>query len=174
MAKIDYNRGVIKRIHPTGIEVYMYRDTPGHYLNAFGSEVGAELAKAAGFDTERYGKARLRGERMGEAMKIIEAELASGPAEPTVVEERAGFQIVDIGLGRFRLVDPDGGVLTTTPVPREMADLLLDQLAPPPSPQAEPAVEEVEAAPKAKGKVKEKVKEEPEEGVEIIQVPDGG
>ena len=135
---IDYNRGVTKRIHPSGVEVYMYNDAPGVFLNAYGNEVDEKLAGAAGYDVVRLGRDRLKQERMSQAMTAIEQELATADDIIEVeIAERKGFKIVGIGLGRFNVLDPDGGVLTPHPTSEEMAYLLLDQMAPvdaPPEP----------------------------------------
>jgi len=74
---IDYDRGVVKRIHPNlGVDVYMYRDDPGVFLNAFGTEVDVELAKSCGFDVDKLEKAKRKKEMMAKAMIEIEAQLA--------------------------------------------------------------------------------------------------
>jgi len=146
---IDYDRGVMKRIHPSGISVYMYVDTPGVYLNAFGSEVAEEMAKTAGFDVGILAKKRLKNERMAAAMSAIEKELqGSEESMEVVVAEREGFTIVDIGIGRHHLKDPDGNVLTPTAQPLEAAKLLMDQLVP--KPAAEAALDKIEAKRAAK------------------------
>lgn len=130
--KIDYDRGVIIRTEPkTGVDVYMYRDSPGVWLNAYGTPVTEELAKMAGFDVERYSKERIKRERMATAMAAIEQEMASAAVKKAVVMERGGFSVIDIGLGRFHVEDPDGNQLTSTFLPKETAIMLLDQLSPP-------------------------------------------
>lgn len=140
--KIDYDRGVTKKLHPTGVAVYMYADEPGVYRNAFGTIVSDELAEQAGYDLKQLGKLRLKRERMAAAMEAINAELESGEIERIVVEERDGFQLVDIGYDRFNVEDPDGNVLNPVPLTKVQAKPLFDKLAPQP----------VEEAPKPKGK----------------------
>jgi len=131
MQAIDYNRGVRIRSHPSGVQVYMYNDEPGVFLNAFGHEVADALAQAAGYDVASLGRERLKKERMAQAMSMIENELSSeGTTEETLLVERRGFKIIGIGLGRFHLKDPDDNTLTPTPVSEEVAMLLLDQMAP--------------------------------------------
>lgn len=128
--QINYDRGVRKRTHPSGVEVYMYKDQPGVYLNAFGKEVAEGLAKEAGFDTAKLGKARLRREKMAEAAEIIEKELAESDTKVETVEERGGYRLVSIGLGRFHIDTDDGDRLTETPLPRDAADKLFLHFAP--------------------------------------------
>lgn len=133
---IDYDRGVSIREDPkTGVQVFMYKDTPGVYLDVFGHEVSEELAKAASFDVENLSKARQRRERMAAAMAAIAADLPMDTDLKTV-KERDGFKIVEYGMGRHRVEDPDGNTLNTIPLPKEQAFLLLDNLAPEPKPAA--------------------------------------
>lgn len=127
---IDYDRGVIKNVHPSGVAVYMYVDTPGVFINAFGTEVDVELAKSSGFDTEPLLRKRIYNERVSEAMENIEAEMVTGEAKREPIMERDGFKVLDIGLGRHDIEDPDGNKLNTLPMPLEQAELLFNQLAP--------------------------------------------
>lgn len=129
---ISYKRGVfIKTEALSGIDVFMYVDTPGVYLNAYGTEVSEELAKQAGFDVEKYGKEKLKRERMAAAMTAIEQELQlADEQEHKVVAEKGGFKVKDLGLGRAIVEDPDGNKLVPTPIPVEQAKLLLKKLVP--------------------------------------------
>lgn len=130
--QINYDRGVVKRIHPgSGMEVYMYKDNPGVYLNAYAMEVGEEVAKVAGFNTERLGKERIRKVKIAQAMGAIEEEMSIGETIRNVIKTKGDFHVVDIGLGRHHVEDSDNNVLTTTPIPKEQALLLLDQLVKP-------------------------------------------
>lgn len=120
--KIDYNRGVMKRHHQTGVEVYMYLDTPGVYLNAFEMPVSEKLAKEAGYDVEKLGKDKLRRERMATAAALIEQELADeNDMERKVEVEVNGLRLVNIGKDRFVVEDPDGARLTPVPLTHAMA-----------------------------------------------------
>ena len=125
---IDYNRGVTKRIHTSGVEIYMYKDTPGEYLNARGDPVSEELAASAGFPVEELKKAKLKRERMKTAMDTIEAEIGAAETTEVVEAERNGYKMVNIGFGRYHVRDPDNNNLTPTPVPKEVAELLLKNM----------------------------------------------
>ncbi len=49
-SKIDYNRGCVKMSHPSsGMDVYMYKDDPGVYLDAFANVVSEAVAQACGY-----------------------------------------------------------------------------------------------------------------------------
>lgn len=129
---IDVNRGVMIQKHPSMGLVYMYIDTPGVYLNAFGKEVPDAVAKGAAYDVETLGKERLKRERMAEAMTAIEIELelAITADEETVLWERGGYRVVKLALGNAHVYDDDGNKLTPIPIPEKEAKLLLDHLVP--------------------------------------------
>lgn len=128
---IDYNRGVLKKIEPkTHVAVYMYKDTPGVFLNAFGSEVSPELARACGFEVDKLLKLKLKGERMAHAMALIEQEMSSEATKREIVETRDEFRVIHIGLDRYIVEDPDGNNLTPSPLPLDTASKLLVQLTP--------------------------------------------
>lgn len=130
---IDFDRGVHVRTNTLvgGVQIYMYVDSPGVYYDAFGHEVSEELAEGAGFDVENLRKKRLLAERRAQALKTIEDEFrAAEEGEQLVVRERGGWQLVDIGAGRFIIKDPDGNNINPVPLPRQSADALLEQLTP--------------------------------------------
>lgn len=130
---IDYDRGVIIKIHQqTGMDVFMYADEPGVFRNAFGTEIDASIAKEAGFDTDRLVKEKVKRERLAEAARSIEQELALADDEgkKDVVSERNGFKVIDVGLGRHFVEDPDGNRLTLHALPLEQAKGLLEKLVP--------------------------------------------
>lgn len=127
--KIDLNRGVTIRRHAsTGVQVFMYKDDPGVFLNAHGTEVDPALAASAGFDIDTLLKEKVKRERQAVAMAAIEAEFSAGPAKSEVVRSVDGFNLVAVGLGRHKVLDPDGEELHSTPLTLEEANLLLDQL----------------------------------------------
>jgi hypothetical protein len=130
---IDLDRGVWMRTHPTlNMDVYMYCDDPGVYYDAHGNTVPEELAAAAGFDTEKLGRDHKIKVALKEAQDAVLAGF--GEAKTKVSAERGGFKIMDIGLGRFNVHDPEGNLLHKTPISKEQATILLDHL----SPKAEP------------------------------------
>lgn len=133
--RIDYDQGVYINVHPaTGMDVFMYVQKPGYYYNAFGTEVAEQLARESGFDVDTHLRARRKNEMMSDAMQKIEAELEQNNRElgkeEVVVEERGGFKIIDIGLGRHQLKSPDGDILTPIPIPLEQAKAVFEQIAP--------------------------------------------
>ncbi len=139
--RINQDRGVMFKPHPTGVDVYMYLDEPGVYRNAFEGLVSEQMAQEAGFDTVNLGKEKLKNERLAEAQALIEKELEIAAAEREVVKENGGFKVYRVGLGGHIVEDPEGNVLTATPIPEEQAFVLLERLvpqeeAPPPAKKA--------------------------------------
>lgn len=133
---IDYDRGVHITTHQaTGIDIFMYVDDPGVYLNAHGGNVSEELAREAGYDVEKLAKERTKKSRKDQALKMIDAELADDKdVREELVAERNGYKIITTGLGRHHLIDPDGNRLTNMPLPLEAAQKLLNGMAGEPKP----------------------------------------
>lgn len=130
---IDYDRGVIINTHKTyGMDVFMYVDDPGKFLNAHGRPVSDEIAGEAGYDVEKLAKDRTKKERKEQAMAMIDAELADDKdVKEEIVEERNGYKIITTGLGRHHVVDPDGNRLTSFPLMLEAAQKLMNGMAGP-------------------------------------------
>lgn len=156
MSKMDADRGYAMRvIDGSGVQVYMYLDEPGIFRNAFGQEVDESLARLAGFDVDRLLKERAKRERLKAAFEQIEAEMAEGEAKQEVALERSGYTLIDLGLGRFQIKDPEGGLLTAMPVPEEVARRLFDQLVPEVKAEEPKKDEEPKSETKSGKKVKE-------------------
>lgn len=123
-----YNRGIMKRSHPLGLDVYMYIDTPGEYMTAHGTPIAEEFAQAAGFPIDSLRREKIKRERMAQAKQAIEAELEVQASVREVVEEKDGFKVYSIGLGRHAVEDPAGNSLSKEPLTKEQALLLLKAL----------------------------------------------
>ena len=130
--KVDADRGyVMKRHAPTNTQVFMYVDTPGAYLNAFGHPISDKMAKEAGFDTDKLSRERMKRERMEKFQNEMEAELdlvAAGKQK--VIAERGGFKVVELALGNANVYDEDDDLMNTVPMPVKQAKALLDALTP--------------------------------------------
>lgn len=128
---IDYNRGVLIRSHPAlQMDIYMYHDSPGVYLNGYGTEIAEALAAEAGYPVEVYSKEKERRRRVAQATEAIERELNAAAPQRKVVREQGGFRMVDMGLDRFQIEDPNGAVLHKDFLTKALADKLLNSLAP--------------------------------------------
>lgn len=128
--EIDYRRGVRKRVHPaSGVEIFMYKDQPGVFLNAFGKEVGEDIAHQAGYNVDKLKRAKLRQERMELARQTIEEELEASTDERRVVYEVGDYVLVDVGEGRTYIEDVDGNRYVGTPMPFEQAKTVVDSMA---------------------------------------------
>jgi len=142
---IDYDRGVtIKSCDkPTCFPVYMYKDTPGVYLNVYGQPVSEDNAKEAGYDVDALRKQKEFRERSAVALEEIRAQLemeASG--NDKVVMERGGLKIVTFG-HHYHVKDQHDNVISPIPLPLDQATLLLDKLAPKPEkPEKKPSARE--------------------------------
>lgn len=128
---IDYDRGVIINTHPgTGMDIYMYVDSPGFFLTAHAKPVPDELAKQAGYDVEKLAKERLRKSRREQALTAIDKELAdSRDVEETVVKAIGAWKLVHIGLGRHFVIDPEGNRINPTPLTEEIGTRLLSTMS---------------------------------------------
>lgn len=130
--KIDLDRGVHQRIDlGTGMDIYMYVDTPGVYLTLHGTEVDVELARRAGFPVEEQLKKRRVQQALVAAQDRVLAELqVADQSVKVVVKEADGFKIIDIGYDRYQVLSPDDDVLTPSPLNLRSAVILLGQLVP--------------------------------------------
>lgn len=138
MAVIDYDKGVLKRKHPLGLDVYMYVGQPGVFLNAHGGEVSPQLAAEAGFDTDALLKERRRRDRVAEAESAINAEF-NKPEARKVVARLNGYEIVRVNGNNHVIVDAEGNPLTTGKLlTKEQAVKVAEQMSPvKPEPEAE-------------------------------------
>lgn len=130
--KIDLNRGVTYQVTREGVKVFVYVDDPCQFLSVHGHPVSEDLARNAGFDVEAYKKKCAYKQRLADAADAIRAELEADVDEEThkVVEERQGFKVISLGMGRAKVVDPDGAPLHKEGLTEEQAKKLLVQLTP--------------------------------------------
>lgn len=148
MNKIDVNRGVTMRKavrfdkkNPKkfetaygGLEVYMYKDSPGIFYDAHGNEVNEKLAGIAGFPINKLANERKRKERLAAFKDQVDKELALiSEDDPIVLAERDGWKIVQAPGGRARIMTTDGDYITPLPVTQEEAFQLLDLTFPAPA-----------------------------------------
>lgn len=131
VGNIDYDRGVIINTHQSsGMDVFMYVDDPGKFLNAHSKVVSDEIAGEAGYDITKLAKDRVKKERKEQAMSMIDAELADDKdVVQEVVAEKNGYKIITTGLGRHHVIDPDGNRLNSFPLLPEAAEKLMNGMA---------------------------------------------
>ena len=127
---IDLDRGVLHRRTTTGVDVFMYYDTPGVFLNAYGAVVADSLAAEAGFDVERLSHDKRRRETMDAAMREIEEQYGS-EAVREVKAERNGYKLIHVGLNRYNIEAPDESRLNPRPLTDVEANGIFNQLVPP-------------------------------------------
>lgn len=129
---MDFNRGLeIRHDQNTGASIYMVIAEPGVYYTAHGTEVSPEIARAAGFGVDIHLKEKRKREAMTTAQRAIEAQYNAGEAKSDVKAERRGYKLVDIGIDRFCILDPDGVNLTPKYMGPAIALHVFDQMVPP-------------------------------------------
>lgn len=134
--KIDLDRGVRLSKDPrTGMEVYMYLDSPGEYLTPQGSHCPDAVAAAAGYDIESLGKEKIKREKLAEFQRQLDVEF-SGEADRTVLAERGDFKLVEVGTNGNVIITDNDKSLTALPMPRSLGEELFEKLAPAPAKQA--------------------------------------
>ncbi len=140
---IDLNRGVTIRMDPgSGARVFMYKDTPGVFLNEHGDEVETALAKRCGFQIKELIKQRMKREALAKASAAIDAEFESEKTDQNskVVKETAdGYKIKKFAFGRCWVYGPDGDKMHDKPLTKGEAVHLLKVLRATPSADAEPS-----------------------------------
>ncbi len=116
MEGIDRNRGVTIRTDiSTGAQVYMYKDLPGVFLNAFGTPVSDKIARSSGFDVKSLTHERDKRAAMRDSMEKIEAEYEqqNSAGHRKVIEQDHGFKLIQFPFGRHSVEDPEGNILNT-------------------------------------------------------------
>lgn len=118
---IDYERdydpgrpgqgGVIIGVHKVlNMDIYMYANDPGIYLNAYGKRVPSSMAEAAGFDIKMWEAKRKKKAAFASFAKSQEAAEATGfdDNEVKVLAEHEGFKLIELPQGRATIIDPEG------------------------------------------------------------------
>ncbi|TVR78986.1 MAG: hypothetical protein EA405_13630 [Rhodospirillales bacterium] len=83
---LDLNRGVMTRFTSDGLQVSMYLDAPGEYLDENGDPVPMKLASQAGFDTKRD---------VREAARLEKLRLAKAKIDLEYVDNDDDFQVLE-------------------------------------------------------------------------------
>lgn len=122
---IDLNRGVTKRINPAGVHVFMYKDSPGVYLDWDGKEVDPAMAKSAGFDIDTLARRKAQADKIREATEAINKEF-SDDMEPYRSGDMQVIKGVDSG---YRIADLEGVYLSDSDVPFATAKKILDEMS---------------------------------------------
>jgi hypothetical protein len=107
----------------------MYLDQPGVYLTEQATPVSDDAARQAGFDTEKWAKARKRESALRAAMAEIDLTIDGPNAGNTVIAEKDGWQVIGVGLGNANVLDPDGHKLNAVPLSEAAAKILLSHMA---------------------------------------------
>lgn len=126
---VDLNRGVTKRLHPSGFAVCMYKDQPGVYLDASGREVSDEIARSAGFDIDLLARAKAKADKMAEARAKIEAEFAEKEKliEDEINADAKRYEVRHVAFGKYAIFEGDEAV-TKKSLTKDEAQALLKQM----------------------------------------------
>lgn len=123
--------GLTRRFGIGGISVNMLNDNPGVWYDDNGRELSAEVAAAAGYDTEKLLKERDRLMALSVAQREIDRQFEV-ERERKVIKFRGGYRVVDLGLGNYNVEDMEGFVFNAQgPLSEQVAMTLFDKLAPP-------------------------------------------
>lgn len=128
---LDLDRGVvIKRHQKFGVYVAMYTDEPGVYRDARGQLVAEKFAASAGFDTARYAKERRKREKLADFMAGLAADMeAAQNDEDVILEQSEDYRVVQLPMGRAKVVGADGAQLHPLPLTEAEARILFRELA---------------------------------------------
>lgn len=123
---LDLDRGVMIRIHPSGIKIGMYIDEPGDYYTEAGEPIDRELAKAAGFDIEKDAKQKLINRQVTDYKLKLEAEMASEEEALAVALSKTGeYDVRHVGGGQYALFGEDGVRVTKGTMSKADIELLI-------------------------------------------------
>ncbi len=138
---IDLNRGVSIKMDPnSGARVFMYKDTPGVFLNEHGDEVDVSLANRCGYQIKELSKLRLKREALAKASAEIEAEFEGEKAEQNfkvITETKDGYKIKQFAFGRCWVFGPEEDKMHDKPLTKGEAVHLLKVLRASPKPDAD-------------------------------------
>ncbi len=123
---IDLDRGVTIKTDPiTGARVVMYKDQPGVFLNAHGTEVAETLAARCGFPVKDLMRERRKREAIKQSATEIEAEYEEQKAVKTTVKVMAesadGYKAIQRPFGRCWVLGPDDQPINDRPLTKEEA-----------------------------------------------------
>lgn len=121
--------GVMHRLTPEGISVYMFNSIPGHWYGDHGQEFPVEMAEAAGFDTKRFMTERKKQEAMSVAQKAIEEEYVASETRD-VIEVRGDYSLVHLGSDSYNIEFSDGSAINPAPLSRDVAERVFNTMAP--------------------------------------------
>jgi hypothetical protein len=105
---IDDPMGYQIRIHPSGMSVYMGHRNPGVYVNDHDRPVPESMAAQAGFDIERWAKAKAKKDAIARATELAEAEFEYQDGD-TVIWVSGDYRVIMLGDGFYNVefVDTD-------------------------------------------------------------------
>lgn len=124
--KLDLDRGVTVRFHPSGMKVCMYDDDPGVYLTEGAQPLNVQIAREAGYDVEKDLRQRAVNQRMAEYRRKLEEEARSEEdALAQAATDRSNYRVQHIGAGQYAIFDKGGKRLTRVAMTKQDVELLV-------------------------------------------------
>jgi hypothetical protein len=126
--RVDFDRGVILRLHASGARICAYADSPGAYFDINERPVDDTVAREAGFDVDKDRTEQRKREALAKARADIEREFQSKDGDYAKAMEAAilgPMEVKHVGAGRFALFDTQGKRVTEGRMSREQAEQLL-------------------------------------------------
>lgn len=127
---VDADRGIIRRRHPTGMYIAMYKDTPGAYYDENNKPVGRRLAEQAGFNVEFDLRIQQKNNMLEQRKRELDQEFANEEARIVAALNEAaadGISIQAIATGGFAVYQ-DGAKITTEVLTYEQAREFVESL----------------------------------------------
>ena len=132
MPRVDFDRGAILRLHPSGARICAYVDSPGTYFDMNEQAVPDSIAVEAGFNVEIDRRERRKTEALDKARADIEREFAAKDGDYAKAMDAAmlgPMEVKHMGGGRFALFDFEGKRVTEGKLTREQADKLIEMVS---------------------------------------------
>jgi len=127
---VDADRGIIRRRHPVGMYIAMYKDTPGAYYDENNQPVGRKLAEQAGFNVEYDLRLQQKANLLNQRKRELDKEFADEEARIVAALNEAaadGISIQAIDTGGFAVYQ-DGAKITTAVLTYEQAREFVESL----------------------------------------------
>lgn len=128
MSAINRARGCIIRIHPAGMRVIMYHDSPGVFVDERGESVTQKVAAAAGYDVQRLAKQKRKQEKLHRLQAELDREFSDQEdAIARAMSSDGKLTVKATGGGQYAIFNNDTRV-TTHALNKKEAETLLEQL----------------------------------------------
>lgn len=131
MGVINRDRGVVIKFHPSGFRVFMYKDSPGQWLDEKGNGVNETVAGQAGFAVTDLVREKEKQARMEAARRQIEADYADKEAEIEALAgaDPEGLNVKMLSKGKWAIYDGEQRLTKNDMTKAEATQLFKDMTA---------------------------------------------